>query len=69
MKLLILLFLLIYSCSQHNYSVHERNMQVQYDRMIEHDINYKKKMTRARKQGGRSRSIPHKRRYKSNIII
>lgn len=69
MKLLILLFLLSYSCSQHNYSVHERNMQVQYDRMIEHDLSYKKKMSHARKKGSRSKSISRKVRRKSNIII
>ena len=44
-------------------------MQVQYDRMIEHDINYKKKMTQTRKKGGRSKSISRKVRRKSNIII
>jgi hypothetical protein len=69
MKLLILLSLLSYSCSQHNYSIHERNMQVQYDRMIEHDLKYKKKMTRVRKQASRSKLAHHKIKNKSKFII
>lgn len=68
MKLLILL-VLVYSCSQHNYSVHERNMQVQYDRMIEHDLKYKKKMNRVRKHASRSKQTRHKIKHKSKFII
>jgi hypothetical protein len=69
MKLLILLFLLGYSCSHTNYSVHERNMQVQYDRMIEHDILYKNKMIKIRKKSAKSRSINHKSKTKNRLFI
>jgi len=44
-------------------------MQVQYDRMIEHDLKYKKKMTRVRKQASRSKLAHHKIKNKSKFII
>lgn len=71
MKLAVLFFLLGYSCSYHKYSVHERNMHVQYDRMIKHDIYYKEKMIKTRKNSSKSRSINHKtkNRHKSKFII
>ena len=52
----LLLLLLLFSCSPNNYSVHERNMQLQHDGMIKQDLIMKKKMTKTRKQGVRSYS-------------
>ena len=49
----IVLFMLFLSCSPKNYSVHERNMQLQHKGMIKHDLIMKGKMTKLRKQGVR----------------
>lgn len=70
-KLLILLILILQSCSYNNYSVHERNMEIQNMRMIKHDISYKEKMIKTRKKSSKSRSINHKTRNKrkSKFII
>lgn len=69
MKLSILLLVIGFSCSYNNYSVHEKNMQVQYDRMMEHDALYKKKMIKVRKKASRSRSVNHKTKTKSRLLI
>lgn len=68
-KLLILSILILQSCSYNNYSVHERNMEVQNMRMIKHDISYKNKMIKIRKKSSKSRSINHKTKSKSKFII
>jgi hypothetical protein len=70
-KLLILLILILQSCSYNNYSVHERNMEVQNMRMIKHDISYKNKMIKTRKRSSKSHSVNHKkqRKSKSKFII
>ena len=68
-KLLILLILILQSCSYNNYNVHERNMEIQNMRMIEHDLLYKKKMNIARKRASKSHSNKHKSKGKSKFII
>jgi hypothetical protein len=57
MKFIVLLLLFL-SCSPNNYSVHERNMQLQHKAMIKQDLIMKGKMTKLRKQGVRSYSKP-----------
>lgn len=57
MKFIVLLMLFL-SCLPKNYSVHERNMQLQHKGMIKQDLIMKGKMTKLRKQGVRSYSKP-----------
>ena len=63
-----LLILMVCSCSQNTYSVHEENMRVLHNTMIKNDLRMKKKMTNLRKQGVRSYS-PKKKYYKKNKLI
>ena len=69
----ILFILILQSCLYNNYSVHERNMEIQNKRMIEHDLLYKKKMTKIRKKASKSHSISRKKqsksKHKSKFII
>jgi hypothetical protein len=57
------LFFLIVSCSQSNYSLHENNLIVGNERMINHDKKMKKKMIKARKL-----STPRKSRVKISRV-
>jgi hypothetical protein len=64
----LLLLLLLFSCSSNNYSVHERNIKLQYEGMIKQDLIMKNKMTKLRRQGVRSysKSKQNKNRVKRN---
>lgn len=56
-------FFLILSCSKSNYSLHENNLIVGNERMINHDKKMKKKMIKARKV-----ATPRKSRVKTSRV-
>ena len=66
MKFIIIILLILFVSCSVNYGVHEKNMRLQHDRMIKHDLIMKNKMIKIRKQGVRSYSKVKKVRNKPN---